>query len=101
MTADPSRALLLREEHPRPGRVVRLAGELTVGREGCDVVLPDPQVSRRHAVLRPRDGAVEVEDLGSTNGTWVNDAPARGAVLLGVGDVVRFGSTRWMVAGGP
>jgi predicted component of type VI protein secretion system len=47
--------------------------ELLVGRHhGCDVVLADPSVSRRHAQLRFRDGSWILRDLDSTNGTTVN-----------------------------
>ncbi len=47
---------------------------LLVGRhEECDVVLGDRTVSRRHARLRFRDGGWILQDLGSTNGTTVND----------------------------
>lgn len=46
---------------------------LTLGRDlGCDVVLGEPTVSRRHATLHFRDGAWIVQDLGSRNGTAVN-----------------------------
>ena len=46
--------------------------ELTIGRDpGCDIVLELPTVSRRHAVLRFRDGWI-LQDLGSRNGTSVN-----------------------------
>ncbi len=48
--------------------------ELLLGRDlGCDVVLANPTVSRRHARLRYRDGGWVVQDLRSTNGTRVND----------------------------
>jgi len=47
--------------------------ELLVGRHpGCDVVLDGPSVSRRHALLRFRDGSWILRDLESTNGTRVN-----------------------------
>jgi hypothetical protein len=50
--------------------------ELLVGRhQGCDVVLDDPSVSRRHALLRFRDGHWILRDLESTNGSLVNGEP--------------------------
>lgn len=55
-----------------------------------DLVIQIEGVSRKHAVVRFRDDALEVEDLGSKNGTLVNGARVTTA-LLGVGDVVCFG----------
>ncbi len=47
--------------------------ELSIGRgTGCDVVLADITVSRRHARLIPRDGMWVLHDLSSTNGTFLN-----------------------------
>ena len=81
------------------GRVLPIEAGLTIGREGCDVVLPDPEVSRRHAVMRVLDsGEVAIEDLGSTNGTYVNDQRAEGATPVAPGDVVRLGNTLWQVS---
>jgi pSer/pThr/pTyr-binding forkhead associated (FHA) protein len=39
---------------------------------GCDIVIDDPTVSRRHATLKKAEATWTLEDLGSTNGTWVN-----------------------------
>ena len=81
------------------GRVLLIEPDLTIGREGCEVVLPDPEVSRRHAVMRVLEsGAVAIEDLGSTNGTWVNDERAYGPTPVAPGDIVRFGNTLWHVS---
>src|SRR5262245_11580978 len=58
-----------------PGRAIALApGSYVIGRmlESDIVFEDDPKLSRRHARLVVRDDAVEVEDLGSTNGTWVD-----------------------------
>ena len=48
------------------------AGTIVVGRSrGCDVVMSEPTVSRRHLELRAIDGAWLAVDLGSSNGTWL------------------------------
>ncbi len=57
---------------PSAGETIGLDGDVVVGREGADLTISDPELSRRHVAFRPRDGAVVVEDLGSTNGTMVN-----------------------------
>jgi pSer/pThr/pTyr-binding forkhead associated (FHA) protein len=67
----------------------------TIGRAECDVELNDPDVSRRHAVVRQVDAGLAVEDLGSTNGTFVNGVRVEGIVELSAGDQVRFGNTVW------
>jgi pSer/pThr/pTyr-binding forkhead associated (FHA) protein len=79
---------------PLAGRRLPLRGEVTVGRADTDLELNDAEVSRAHAVLRARpDGTVEVEDLGSTNGTYIDDVPVTGPALLGPGQQLRIGST--------
>jgi pSer/pThr/pTyr-binding forkhead associated (FHA) protein len=91
--------LIFVEQRPIAGRVLPIEAGLTIGREGCDIVLPDPEVSRKHAVMRVLDGGgAAIEDLGSTNGTWVNNERTEGATPVDVGDVVRFGNTLWHVA---
>jgi pSer/pThr/pTyr-binding forkhead associated (FHA) protein len=56
------------------------------------VLLPDPQVSRKHAAIRLEDGTAVIEDLGSTNGTFVNGEQISGTQQLEVGDLVRLGA---------
>jgi pSer/pThr/pTyr-binding forkhead associated (FHA) protein len=75
-------------EHP-------VHGELVLGREDAtaDLVIPDPGVSRRHARVLPQNGGVIVEDLGSSNGTYVNGERISGPVELGTGDEVQLGDT--------
>lgn len=69
-------------------------GETVVGREALGgLMVSHETVSRRHARLLRAGSSVTVEDLGSTNGTWVNDAPAPG-VLQG-GETVRFGQVAY------
>jgi len=67
---------------------------MSLGRtEDNGVVLPDPNISRRHATVEKRGGDYFVVDQNSTNGTWVNEKRDSEAVL-NEGDVVRLGSTR-------
>jgi DNA-binding CsgD family transcriptional regulator len=67
--------------------------ELLLGRrENSDLLLPDPHVSRAHAVIRKTAGAVWLEDLGSTGGTAVNGEPVTGSQALKHGDMVTFGT---------
>lgn len=66
----------------------------TVGRDaGCDLPIADPSASRRHARFIPQDDSTFVEDLGSKNGTLLNDIPCEGRQILQDGDRVLVGST--------
>jgi pSer/pThr/pTyr-binding forkhead associated (FHA) protein len=68
-------------------------GPWTVGRaEDNDVVIPDPNISRRHARLERHDNGFVVEDLGSTNGTLLDGAPI-GRERIDDGDEITFGHT--------
>jgi pSer/pThr/pTyr-binding forkhead associated (FHA) protein len=93
--------LVFREERPAAGRTLPLRAG-TIGREGCDVNLADPEVSRRHATVRTdeRPGGAAIADLGSRNGTWVNDRRIDEPTPLHAGDVVRLGNTVWHVTPG-
>jgi pSer/pThr/pTyr-binding forkhead associated (FHA) protein len=84
------------EQHTLSGRTLSISARLTIGRESCDVILPDPEVSRSHAVLDASGGPPTIEDLGSTNGTYVNDDRIQTAEAHH-GDVLRFGNTVWHV----
>src|SRR4051795_8579031 len=79
------------------GREQNLQAGATIGREGCDVNLMDPEVSRRHAAIRDQGGSLAIEDLGSTNGTFVNDKRISAVTVLSDGDVVRLGNTVWAI----
>ncbi|TNF35206.1 MAG: GGDEF domain-containing protein [Deltaproteobacteria bacterium] len=72
----------------------RLApGRWVVGRSlECDIVVTAGSVSRQHAAFSVQNGAVWLEDLQSTNGTYVNDRPVK-RLLLQSGDLVAIGST--------
>jgi DNA-binding NarL/FixJ family response regulator len=79
---------------PLKGRVLVVdADEQILGRRSTsDLVLDDPHVSRAHAAIRKAAGAVLIEDLKSTGGTWVNDEQVVGSAALKHGDVVKFGN---------
>jgi hypothetical protein len=66
---------------------------ISIGRlPECTIALTDPNVSRRHAEVRPGDPIVIV-DLGSTNGTKVNGLRISGERILNDGDIISLGST--------
>jgi serine/threonine protein kinase len=96
---DPPGALLF-VDGPLSGRKVPLPqGEFVIGREvDCQLVLDDPQASRRHAAFVRSESGLEVKDLGSRNGVLVNSARVQGARLR-VGDRVQVGSTTFKVLG--
>jgi pSer/pThr/pTyr-binding forkhead associated (FHA) protein/S1-C subfamily serine protease len=76
------------------GRRVAVGAELVIGRRKADLALDDSQVSRRHAVVRPIEGGMEIEDLGSANGTTVNGEAIKTAQRLRNGDLVQIGRVR-------
>src|SRR5947207_1269323 len=57
----------------------------------CTVVLPHRSVSREHAHISKQGDAYLVEDLGSKNGTWLNDVPVKSPVPLSNGDTLLVG----------
>ncbi len=70
-----------------------LQSDVLIGRQHGDLPLHDPDISRKHAVVETfGDGQVYIKDLGSTNGTFVNNKKVR-RVALDDGDVIRLGST--------
>ncbi len=79
----------------RAGEVVPLAtGRLVLGRSpDCDCEVPDPNASRRHCELRTTGNQVQAADVGSANGTWINEERIQEKGLQS-GDIVRLGETR-------
>lgn len=72
----------------------QLSDAVSIGRnERSTITLDDSYVSQSHARLYARDGAWFVEDLGSTNGTFVNDQKLAAPAMLQPGDKVRVGQT--------
>jgi hypothetical protein len=82
------------------GRSYDLDDELTIGRSpGCGVSMPeDIYTSTLHARLFRHNEQLWVEDLGSTNGTYVNSERIAKAVRLGKGDMLQVGSTVFEVS---
>jgi len=80
---------------PLAGATMALAeADIVIGRApDCTIVLTDDYVSSKHTRLRKVDQTWFVEDLGSTNGTWVNRARITAAVPLVVGMVINVGRT--------
>jgi pSer/pThr/pTyr-binding forkhead associated (FHA) protein len=82
---------------PDSGREFPLTGAfaIAIGRDDtAGIVIEDEQVSRRHALLTVSDDGARVDDLGSTNGTWVNGARIATPQPLLAGDELRVGGTR-------
>jgi pSer/pThr/pTyr-binding forkhead associated (FHA) protein len=76
------------------GRSFPLTEEVTLGRAaGCQVTLDDTYASQLHARVFQRDGTVYVEDLGSTNGTYLNRRKVTGPMVLQRGDKLQIGNT--------
>jgi len=94
----------LREpDHRRGTAKLRVDGRTEVlGADGavlgrsrdCDIVLQDPNVSRRHAEVRPSGGSWIVRDLGSTNGVKLNGRRIASAEALKRGDTIELGTAR-------
>jgi hypothetical protein len=84
---------LVMQSGPTPGRVFDLtASDLTIGRDTTnEVVVNDAEVSRKHARLTRSGGSYILEDLGSTNGTFVDGQRLMGPHALRPGDLILLG----------
>ncbi|HLF73281.1 MAG TPA: FHA domain-containing protein [Anaerolineales bacterium] len=90
---------LIMRAGPTPGATYTLEGDqLMIGRDSTnDIVINDAEVSRRHARLIFQGGKYVLEDLGSTNGTFVNGQRLAGPRVLKPGEVVSFGEQIMLV----
>jgi pSer/pThr/pTyr-binding forkhead associated (FHA) protein len=84
---------LIMRQGPTPGAAFTLEGDqLNIGRDSTnEIAISDAEISRRHARLTLQGGKYVLEDLGSTNGTFVNGQRLAGPRVLKAGEVVSFG----------
>ncbi len=99
--ADASRALILEvlAGNANGSRIV-VEQELVIGRhaQGIGGLADDIELSRQHArISREQSGSYVVEDLGSTNGTFVNSVQIESPRPLGLGDTIEVGATSILV----
>lgn len=88
------RSVVVVDESGSKVETLRLDGTLQVGRaEACQIRLPDTYASAFHARIFSRDGSWFVEDLGSTNGTYLNQRRITSPAELRAGDKIRIGKT--------
>jgi predicted component of type VI protein secretion system len=94
MAASGSVTLIMRQG-PRLNQVFELTKDVyTIGREaGNDIMVEDSQISRHHARLTRQGNSYVVEDLGSTNGAFVNGRRVSAPILLSNGDMLGFADT--------
>ncbi len=94
-------AILIVEQAPGHDSGARydVASGATLGRGDVEIVLEDPFASTQHARIERQGGAVVLEDLGSTNGTYLNDELLRGPQPLHAGDRIRIGDSHFEFQG--
>ena len=86
--------LVMVEPADQAGRSYPLDNEASIGRAaGCQITLDDTYSSQIHARVFLRDNQWLVEDLGSTNGTWLNRQKVSGPMVLQRGDRLQIGNT--------
>lgn len=92
MTPSGTYKLILSESKPSPTEYELTKSEIIIGRDpDVDITIPSPIVSRRHARLTRDGDGYMIEDLGSSNGTFINGQRVSERKLLRSGDQVRFG----------
>jgi hypothetical protein len=88
------RSLRVLEPPELLGRSFEIKGEATIGRAaGCEITLDDTFISQMHARLSLGESGVVLEDLGSTNGTYLNRQKVTSASVVQPGDRIQVGGT--------
>lgn len=86
--------------HLKEGVIIPVKGELTIGRKNTNnLILEDQFVSGNHARIFLKNTDYMLEDLGSTNGTKLNDKRLDGRAILKIGDEIEIGSALFKVIG--
>jgi ABC transport system ATP-binding/permease protein len=93
MINSPSNAKLIIKTGSDSGKVVELTqNDLVIGRSApADLIIVNPEISRRHARLSYQQGNYMLEDLGSSNGTFINGQPLRASQVLTDGAEIQLG----------
>ena len=87
---------------PDRGRTFEVVTDsVLIGRNSPDLPFSDNTISRRHALLEHTDGAWQIQDLNSANGTYVNGVKITGSMSIQEGDQVRCGTTLLVFGGTP
>lgn len=80
------------------GQEISIDRDMLIGRhQTADIVLQQAEISRKHAAFHLKDQALWVQDLNSSNGTFVNDVRVENEALLKDGDIVQFSSLKFSV----
>jgi pSer/pThr/pTyr-binding forkhead associated (FHA) protein len=95
----PTRLLVLVSPELGSGETIAVTAPMVVGRDATSGIrlAHDEFVSARHARIEPRPDGAMVDDLGSTNGTFVNGSKLKKARLAKAGDVIKIGATELQV----
>lgn len=84
----------------KKGGVIPINGQLTIGRKNDNLlILTDSYVSSHHVKIFIKNTDYIIEDLGSTNGTLLNEERLEGKTLLSIGDEIKVGSAVFKVIG--
>ena len=79
-----------------PGTVFDIADGATMGRsDNAEIPIDDPYASSAHARIYAREDFMQLEDMGSTNGTYLNGRQVRGTERLKVADVIKIGDSEY------
>lgn len=80
------------------GQEILIERDMLVGRhQSADLILQSAEISRKHAAFLLKESALWVQDLGSSNGTFVNDVQITNETLLNDGDAIRFANLKFLV----
>jgi hypothetical protein len=95
----PTRLLVVSSPELQEGQTIEVAAPTVIGRDAQSGIRLDRDefASGRHARIEPRPEGAWVDDLGSTNGTFVNGTKLKRAQLAKIGDVIRIGATELQV----